>query len=225
MKLFKRPKSSDIIKDDIELIMKDLRELKHKKSVLQKNADEEIRKSMSQKGEYGNGSRVNQNLAPFRKESERLSKVIKEKEKELSRAQNRLSRVSNIEKRSSLDMYKESEIDEKEKSNMSVVINKYTNEDIDNAKLLICEACRTGKITESKKMSMLEELDDAVIEYNSILESADFEEVDADDFNTEVVEESTSDDTDNEYVKLLIYESCRQGDITPEERDEILADL
>ena len=34
-----------------------------------------------------------------------------------------------------------------------------------------------------------------------------------------------SDDTDNEDVKLLIYESCRQGDITPEERDEILADL
>ena len=218
-----RKNISDGLKDNINEILKDLRELKRKQDIVKKNADKEMRRSVSQVGEYGKADRVRFNMEPYKKESIRLQKQIDRKERELSKSQNKLYKIENQEKRIHLDVYKENESNEERNKTMAIM-NKYTNEDIDDAKMAIYEACRLGKITVDEKTEFLERLDDAVIEYNSILEHAENVEdlsVDGDD---DLMEES-ADDEDTmtlEDAKLIVYESWRNGDISEEERDEIL---
>lgn len=218
-----RKNISDGLKDNINEILKDLRELKRKQDIVKKNADKEMRRSVSQVGEYGKADRVKFNMEPYKKESIRLQKQIDRKERELSKSQNKLYKIENQEKRIHLDVYKENESNEERNKTMAIM-NKYTNEDIDDAKMAIYEACRLGKITADEKTEFLERLDDAVIEYNSILEHAENVEdlsVDGDD---DLMEES-ADDEDTmtlEDAKLIVYESWRNGDISEEERDEIL---
>ena len=217
-----RKNISDGLKDNINEILKDLRELKRKQDIVKKNADKEMRRSVSQVGEYGKADRVRFNMEPYKKESIRLQKQIDRKERELSKSQNKLYKIENQEKRIHQDVYKENESNEERNKTMAIM-NKYTNEDIDDAKMAIYEACRLGKITVDEKTEFLERLD-AVIEYNSILEHAENVEdlsVDGDD---DLMEES-ADDEDTmtlEDAKLIVYESWRNGDISEEERDEIL---
>lgn len=219
-----RKNISDGLKDNINEILKDLRELKRKQDIVKKNADKEMRKSVSQVGEYGKADRVKFNMKPYKKESIKLQKLIDRKERELSKSQNKLYKIENQEKRIHLDIYKENESNEERNKTMSIM-NKYTNEDIDDAKMAIYEACRLGKISTDQKTDLMERLDDAVMEYNHILENAtNVEDLsDYDDDDEEVMDESAEDDTMTlEDAKLIIYESWRNGDISEEERDEIL---
>lgn len=218
-----RKNISDGLKDNINEILKDLRELKRKQDIVKKNADKEMRRSVSQVGEYGKADRVKFNMEPYKKESIRLQRQIDRKERELSKSQNRLYKIENQEKRIHLDVYKENESNEERNKTMKI-FNKYTNDDVDNAKMTIYEACRLGKIDVDQKTELLEKLDDAVMEYNSILEHAEgLVDLSEDDDNEEVVDESVEDDTMTlEDAKLIVYESWRNGDISEEERDEIL---
>lgn len=218
-----RKNISDGLKDNINEILKDLRELKRKQDIVKKNADKEMRRSVSQVGEYGKADRVKFNMEPYKKESIRLQKQIDRKERELSKSQNKLYKIENQEKRIHQDVYKENESNEERNKTMTIM-NKYTNEDIDDAKMAIYEACRLGKITVDEKTEFLERLDDAVIEYNSILEHAENVEDLSVDRDDDLMEES-ADDEDTmtlEDAKLIVYESWRNGDISEEERDEIL---